>query len=69
MYKYRERDRVHINTNGSKDVGIFQINTVHEAKGNLYDCKSNILIAKQIYLKQGFTPWVTYKNNAYKKYL
>lgn len=65
----RACDRVHLNKDGSKDIGVFQINTVHTPKGNLYDCKDNIKVAYAIYLKQGWSPWVAYKNGSYKKFL
>lgn len=69
----RRCDRVSpVNTNGSVDIGIFQINaTAHRAKASidqLKDCTINIKIAKQIFDRQGWSPWVTYNNGSYKKY-
>lgn|SRR3990167_7850406 len=59
--------------NGTKSYGIFQINSVHLKKGytvsQLKDCDQNILIAKSIYDKSGWSLWSSYKNQAYKKYL
>ena len=65
----RECDRVHVNKDGSKDIGVFQLNTVHSAKGDLYDCTENIKIAKQIFDRQSWNPWVVYQTGAYKKFL
>lgn len=63
---------VNHNKNGSKDFSLFQINEVHRAKyagRNIMDCDVNLDVAYQIYKAQGWTPWVAYKNGAYKKYL
>jgi hypothetical protein len=60
------------NTNGSYDVGIFQLNTTHFNRWTLAqmsDPKTNIQIAYQIYSEQGFNPWVAYTTGSYKKYL
>ena len=65
----RDCTRTHKNNNGSVDVGIFQLNSVHEAKGNRFDCTENIKIAKQIFDRQGWSPWVVYQTGAYKKFL
>ncbi|HEX4771565.1 MAG TPA: hypothetical protein VH351_12075 [Bryobacteraceae bacterium] len=65
----------HYNTDGTLDWGYFQINTVHLKRPglnlrDLLDCKANIDFAYQLFLeKGGFTPWSTYKNGAYRRYL
>jgi hypothetical protein len=65
----------HYNTDGTLDWGYFQINTVHLKRPglnlrDLLDCKANIDFAYQLFLeKGGFTPWSTYKNGAYLRYL
>jgi soluble lytic murein transglycosylase-like protein len=59
------------------DIGIAQINAKFHAKralangmnGNLMDCTTNLLVAKQIFDEQGWTPWVVYNTLAYKKFL
>ena len=51
------------------DVSVFQINKIHSRRGNILDCTTNILIAKQIFDEQGWTPWVVYNTGAYKKFL
>lgn len=62
-------DRTHINNNGTIDIGIFQINSIHAHKGNLSDCKENVRVAYQIFKVSGFRAWVAYNNGNYKKYL
>lgn len=62
-------DRVHTNTNGTKDIGIFQINSIHSGKGNLYDCRENVRVAYEIFKRSGWNPWVVYQTGAYKKFL
>lgn len=47
------------NKNGSTDTGIAQINSVHSIPETyLKNEKINILVAKQIYDRQGWRPWV-----------
>lgn len=69
----RQCDRFHVNNDKSIDAGVFQINSIHMTKGytlkDLTDCKKNIEIAKQLYDKQGWTPWTTFKNKSYLKFL
>lgn len=66
----RTCDRVHVNRDGSKDIGIFQINDkYHGHKGNLYNCTENIKVAYRIYKEQGnWSAWVAYNNGSYKNY-
>ncbi len=65
----------HYNADGTLDWGYFQINTVHLKRPglnlrDLLDCKANIDFAYKLYLeKRGFTPWSTYNNGLYKRYL
>ncbi|MBV8708983.1 MAG: hypothetical protein JO182_20460 [Acidobacteriaceae bacterium] len=65
----------HYNTDGTLDWGYFQINTVHlKRRGlnlrDLLDCKANIDFAYQLYAeRQSFTPWSTYNNGAYRRFL
>ena len=49
------------NTNNTEDFGPFQINTCHISKyGDKFktDYKENIRVAKDLYLKQKWNPWV-----------
>lgn len=46
------------NSNGSEDVGIFMINSVHGySKEQLIDWKFNIDVAKKIYDRNGWSAW------------
>ena len=50
------------NSNGTTDIGLYQINSVwHNKCNNLTDVHSNIKCALMIYNKQGITAWSTYK--------
>ena len=47
------------NSNGSWDAGLFQINSVHGYTVNhLMDLENNVKIARKIYDRQGWKPWV-----------
>ena len=65
----------HYNSDGTLDWGYFQINTVHLKRPglnlrDLLDCKANIDFAYQLYReKGGFTPWSTYKDGRYRRYM
>jgi hypothetical protein len=65
----------HYNSDGTLDWGYFQINTVHLKRPglnlrDLLDCKANIDFAYQLYLeKGGFTPWSTFNNGLYRRFL
>ncbi len=58
-------DRMHVNDNHTVDFGFMQINTVHLSNSvkvsDLIDCKKNIDIAYELYKKQGWGIWSTYK--------
>lgn len=60
-------EATHINRNGTKDIGLFQLNEVHAKKvggiiESLYDVQTNIKLAGAIYQRQGWNPWVVCKN-------
>jgi hypothetical protein len=58
------------NTNGSRDIGIFQINSVHGGNDlELFDVDKNIEAARNVYDKQGITAWSTVNNGSYMKHL
>lgn len=65
----------HYNSDGTLDWGYFQINTVHLKRPglnlrDLLDCRANIDFAYQLYVeKQGFSPWSTYRNGLYRRFL
>lgn len=56
---------VHVNTNGSKDIGLFQINDKwwgEECKDlYLYHAYYNTLCAKRVFDKQGYDAWIVYR--------
>lgn len=63
-------DAYHVNTNGTIDLGVFQINTVHfEKEGcspiDLLDFRKNVDCAYKIYEASGFNPWVAYTTGSY----
>lgn len=66
--------RTHVNKNGSTDVGIFMINSIHEKRlkklgmtmEDMKDCKKNIDYAYEwLYKYQGWNPWYAYLNGSY----
>lgn len=59
-----------VNKNGSSDIGIFQINSVHGYDDlSLFDPDTNIEAARKVYEKQGLTAWTVFKTGVYKKFL
>lgn len=70
----RQCDRVSkANSNGSYDIGVWQINTIHTHRisvEDLKDCLKNIQFAHKLFTEQkGFGAWVVYNRGLYKKYL
>ncbi len=62
------------NKNGTLDVGIFQINSIHFDKEGcslkeVADQYKNVDCAYQIYQDSGWTPWVVYNTGAFKNHL
>jgi hypothetical protein len=62
---------ININTNGTVDLGVFQLNSIHLQKegdwtvANMGDCYKNVDLAYELWLEQGWTPWVAYLTGAY----
>ena len=58
-----------LNANGSADIGLMQINKelwADKCEGlNLYNAYDNLVCAKLVYDRQGFSAWVAY--NKYQK--
>jgi len=52
------------NTNGTIDIGLFQINSIwrKECPKTLFSLENNIDCAKIVLQKQGLSAWVTYNN-------
>ena len=47
------------NRNGSWDAGVMQINSVHKySKEYLFNVDNNLKVARKLYDRQGFNPWV-----------
>lgn len=65
-----KHDAINKNTNGTIDVGIFQINDCHGLSiEDRLDAEKNIKFAYELYKKQGWSPWSAFKNNSFKKFL
>lgn len=62
-------DAKHLNSNGTWDWGLWQINDVNKIPGNLLDPGTNARAAKTIFDRQGFKAWSTYNSGAYTRYL
>lgn len=61
---------VNRNRNGSKDIGIFQINDRHGwSDEELFDWRTNIRIAKELRDSRGWREWVVFNNGTYKQFL
>lgn len=61
---------VNKNRNGSKDIGIFQINDQHGWSANdRFDWRKNIWMAKELRDRHGWTEWAVYNNGSYRKFL
>ena len=63
-------DAVNVNNNNSVDVGCWQVNSIHFSKGvsmeTLLDCKkATDWVYDNLYLYQGFNPWVAFKTGSY----
>ena len=53
---------VHINTNGTKDIGLMQVNSIHGYDEEwIKNPVNNLKAARIIYDTQGLSAWVTYK--------
>jgi len=58
-------DAIGKNSNGTYDIGVFQINDVHNAKisrADRFDFVKNIDYAWELKIRQGFNPWSVCKN-------
>jgi len=59
-----------VNTNGSTDIGLFQINSIHgEDELSLFDVDKNIAVARKIYDKQGLSAWSVFNNKSFLKHM
>ena len=61
---------VNWNRNGSKDVGVFQINDKHGwSTEERFDWEKNIRMAKDLRDRYGWTEWTAFNNQSYRNYL
>lgn len=66
----RQPDRFNINTNGTIDVGLFQINSIHFKKEGcslkeIVDPYKNVDCAYKIWQSSGWSAWVAFNNKNY----
>jgi hypothetical protein len=56
---------IHRNNNGTKDRGVFQINSIHKNVDDscAFDYRCNIRMGYRLYLDQGSAPWNSSKHN------
>lgn len=69
-----KEDAFHANSNGSIDVGVFQINSTHFQKQGcsmkeLVNYKQNVDCAYKIWKQQGWKPWAVYTNGSFARIL
>lgn len=69
-----KEDAIHANKNGTVDIGIFQINSVHFGKvgcslRELAVAESNVDCAYFIWEQQGWKPWAVYGNGSFTREL
>jgi len=57
------------NSDGSVDVGIFQINSIHKYSGDLTDVDYNLQCAREVFNREGVGAWNAYNNGKYKDFL
>lgn len=62
-----------VNTNGTADIGLFQINSIHwDRFGGLHElttCEGNLEAAYTIWEEQSWSPWVAYWNGNFMEFL
>lgn len=64
-------DAVNVNTNGTADLSVYQLNTTHLRKGgewtlaNMANCLKNVDLAYELWQAQGWNPWVAYTSGSY----
>lgn len=53
---------INVNRNGTKDCGIFQVNSIHGYDCEwLFDVQNNLKAARAVFDKQGLNAWMTYR--------
>jgi hypothetical protein len=70
MYGGWNTDAYNINDNGTIDVGIFMINSIHgRSLEDMIDPIKNIEEAHRVWLSQGYYAWSDYNNRRFERYL
>ena len=66
-------DAMHFNENHTMDWGLYQINSIHwERFGgleNLVTCEQQIKAAHELFLEQGWNPWVVFNTGSFGRFL
>ena len=63
-------DNTGLNTNGTYDYGLFQINSIHgHSRDILANPAKNTEIAFRIWQSQGYRAWAAYNNGSYLKFM
>lgn len=58
------------NTNGTRDIGLMMVNSVHGYDDiKMLNVDENLKASRSIYDKQGITAWSAFNNGSYKKFL
>ncbi len=61
---------VNQNRNGTRDIGIFQINDCHGwSDSERYDWKNNIAMAKEIRDRYGWSAWSVYNSGQFRQFM
>ncbi len=61
---------VNVNRNGSRDIGIFQINDAHGwSAEERFDWRKNIWMAKELRDRNGWTEWAVFNNGQFRQYI
>lgn len=60
----------HVNSNGTVDIGIFQINSIHFGRSGcslkeIASAQGNVDCAYSLWSEQGWHPWVVFKNGSF----
>lgn len=64
-----------LNTDGTNDAGLFQVNSIHNNTKSRFDPETNVKLAYGIYRgrttwdSNGWRAWSVYNNNKYKEFL
>lgn len=64
-----------MNSDGTNDAGLFQINSIHDSTDSRYDPATNVALAYKIYSSRtkwdssGWKAWSVFNNGKYKQFL